>query len=526
MRKLFIIFLFIFFATIASSQEIIIKLVPDVTPEDILGELVIGKRAIPQLNIFVIKLKEGVDTESVISSLRNDARVIYAEPIKSGKMQGLQIISNGAIAETIEANYENQWYLSFLEVKKAWDLSKGNGIIIALIDTGVNYNAEELLGRLLHGYDFGDNDNDPTDLNGHGTMLAHIMIAKKNGYGTVGIAPDARILPIKINPGAENTFETDKLAEAIIYAVEHGANIINLSLIVDEPSEAVKDAIDYALAHNVVVIAAAGNDGISNISFPASYEPTICVGAVDENGNRCSFSNYGEGLDFVAPAGAPGIYTIGLNDMICITKGTSLAVAMASALCANVLSIKNSNPEGIFDILKNTASHPKNWNIFTGYGAINAKRAVQMAKGYPLGKEKPHLALRLISLFNFFEKSFTFGKNQYQYLWIDTIEASPATVDIYLKITYPDNRSAFLIYRSDGLAQLIEEKKPLKSDYIFDDLEDFTPVMLILFDPDDKAMKEDLPDGTYIWEMTVMKRDSWETIEQYYEAFTLDNPFR
>ena len=523
MRSLIIFFLFFLLPSLAFCEKIIIKLRPDTTVEAVLGEVMAKKKYLSN-NIYVVQIKKGVDVSKIISHLRGDPRVIYVESIKKGRFKGFDTLETVFSIEG--GDYEGQWYLEMMEVQPCWYLSKGQGIVIGLIDSGVDYNASDIQGRILSGYDFGDDDNDPFDLNGHGTMMAHIMVAKKNGYGVAGIAPKAMILPIKINPGGEGTFETDRLVEAIFYAVGHRVSVINLSLVLEEYSEAVRDAIDYALFQGIVVIAAAGNDGLSKVSFPASYEPVISVGSVDGDGTVSLTSNYGMGIDLVAPAGLPGIYTIGLNETVYLARGTSLSAAMVSAICADMLGANDGlTPSDLFNFLKATASHPLVWEILSGYGLVNAKRAVQKALGLPVGEEIPYLSLNLISLFYPFlpYPYFTFDIYQYQYIWIDALRASPAPVDIYLEIFYPDGRSAFLTYGRDGLAQLREERLPLMRGCVFDDLEDFIPVMFLAFSPYDEAMKADMPSGSYVWRMEII--GNGESIEEYLQTFYLFNHY-
>lgn len=215
-----------------------------------------------------------------------------------------------------------QWYTNKISAPAAWDISTGsNAIIVAVIDTGFGLNHEDLAGRwAAGGWDFVNNDSDPsagtTDPSGpdvsHGTATAGLVGATgNNAKGVASINWGTRILPLQaLDDNGHGT--TTTVASAVHYAVDQGAKVINMSLGVASPDPILKEQLDYARDHDVVVVAAAGNCGSSSFStngcyfqgqlvYPANYPQVLAVGATDINDTRASFSSYGSNLDVVAP---------------------------------------------------------------------------------------------------------------------------------------------------------------------------------------------------------------------------------
>ncbi|MBS4095588.1 MAG: S8 family serine peptidase [Sulfuricella sp.] len=211
-----------------------------------------------------------------IAAIRRDANVLYAEPNYYGHFE-----------ETVppppdDPSYASQWWLPAVGDRALWALGKGKGVVVAVIDTGVDLTHPDLTANLLAtGYNFGDGNATPQDVLGHGTKVAGIIAAAQNNrVGVSGLAPEAKILPIKINPGGQGTFTSDKLASAIDYAVNHGAKVINLSLTVDQQTQTVQDSIQNALDKGVAMVAASGNEG-GAVAFPASMAGVIGVAATN-----------------------------------------------------------------------------------------------------------------------------------------------------------------------------------------------------------------------------------------------------
>jgi subtilisin family serine protease len=196
-----------------------------------------------------------------------------------------------------------------IEADPAHQVATGSGAVVAVIDSGVQADHPDLAGRLLPGYDFVDNDGTPQDGNGHGTHVTGIVAADAgNGIGIEGVAPGAMVLPVRVL-GNDGSGSTAAVAQGIDYAVAHHADVINLSLGSDVPlvggnPPEFDQAIGRALDAGIVVVAAAGNSGLPACDQPSGQGRLLCVGAVDRNGNRAYYSNFGQGLGITAPGGA------------------------------------------------------------------------------------------------------------------------------------------------------------------------------------------------------------------------------
>jgi thermitase len=214
--------------------------------------------------------------------------------------------------------------------------SYGNGVIVALLDTGVDSTHPDLSDRVIGGYNFVDDNADATDVNSHGTACAGIMVASsKSTEGVRGIVPEAYLLPIKVM-NDKGKGESFAVIEGIVYAVDQGAKVLNLSIGTRGLSSALNDAITYALSKGALVVAAAGNDGTPEILMPAGYKDVICVGAVDGNLQYAPFSNYGDKLDIVAPGVA--INTTAPEGKYIEFSGTSAAAPYVSGALAALMS--------------------------------------------------------------------------------------------------------------------------------------------------------------------------------------------
>jgi subtilisin family serine protease len=197
-----------------------------------------------------------------------------------------------------------EWGLPLIGAPAAWDTTTGDGgPVIAVIDTGVSATHPELAGRVLPGIDLVNGDNDPSDDNGHGTHVAGIAAATGNNTaGVAGVCWGCRILPVKaLDASGSGAYST--LASAITWATDHGASIINMSLGGASNSTTLGTAVAYAQSHGVVVIAAAGNSGVTTRFYPAAFSGVVAVGAVDQNQLRYSFSNFGTDWVDVAAGG-------------------------------------------------------------------------------------------------------------------------------------------------------------------------------------------------------------------------------
>ena len=276
-----------------------------------------------------------------------------------------------------------------IDATDAWDTyAGGSNITIAVIDSGVDLDHPDLQASIVPGYDFVNDDNMPDDDNSHGTHVAGIAAAVgNNGIGIAGVSWRASIMPLKIlnAGGVGNTFD---MADAVHYAVDNGAQVINLSVGAQGTKwpcnwPEVDDAFNYAVNNGVLLVVAAGNGGQSNINCPGAYDQTMAVGSTTSADQRSSFSNYGPRLDIAAPGSFiystfPGGY--GYN------SGTSMATPHVAGLAALLWSLAPSlTDDQIRDLIQNTADDlgSTGWDQFFGYGRINAGRAMAAIGPHP-----------------------------------------------------------------------------------------------------------------------------------------------
>jgi len=227
----------------------------------------------------------------------------------------LNQLKKGNIVQAVEPNYfvktlsndplfEKQWNLKQINIEAVWKKATGKDVVVAVIDTGVSSKLGDLSpARLVKGWNFISKTNNAEDDHGHGSHVAGtIGQDTNNGKGVAGIAYDCLIMPLKVL-SAEGNGSTMGIAEAIVYAADNGANIINMSLGGGGFSQVLKDACDYAYEKDVIIIAAAGNENRRDSSYPGRYDNVISVAAANPAFERSFYSNYGTGVDVIAPGG-------------------------------------------------------------------------------------------------------------------------------------------------------------------------------------------------------------------------------
>jgi murein DD-endopeptidase MepM/ murein hydrolase activator NlpD len=234
-----------------------------------------------------------------------------------------------------DIEYSNQWYLPVIDAPSLWNTGMQDEKVVAVIDSGICDQHADLQGRILDGYDFVEADTNPYDDNGHGCSVSGIIAANtNNATGIAGVGKNVKIMPLKVLDSlGVGTYSN--VANAIVYAVDHGADIINLSLGGVNPSTILSNAVAYAETNNVTVVAAAGNTGTEGVLYPAAYPYVISVGATNENLNQSSFSSFGPNVDIFTPG--EKILTIGLDNSYRYVSGTSYSAPIVSG----ILTMKN-----------------------------------------------------------------------------------------------------------------------------------------------------------------------------------------
>ena len=275
-------------------------------------------------------------------------------------------------------------------LSKAWDETQGSAqTTIAIVDSGVDGQHEDLAGRVVEGYNFltetavpaGSNSDD----NGHGTAVAGVIGAvTNNGKGIAGVNWQARLLPLKVtNPFGEAT--TTNVANAIVFAADKGARVINLSLGTSSDFQVFHDAISYAASKGVIMVGAAGNDNGAPVLFPAANPQVIAVGSVGSSDGVSNFSNGGPELDLVAP-GENILSTAlsGSHASYATESGTSFATPYVAGIASLVAArFPSLSPAQIQTILQDQADKPsgmagQNFTTSYGFGRVNGARSVSI----------------------------------------------------------------------------------------------------------------------------------------------------
>ncbi|HYP18930.1 MAG TPA: S8 family peptidase [Chloroflexia bacterium] len=287
-----------------------------------------------------------------------------------------------------------QWGVTQIHLEQAWDVTTGGAdIVVAVLDTGTAQNHPDLEDKIVPGFDFVNNDADPQDDQGHGTMTAGIVgAATNNGTGIAGTSWGARIMPIKVCT-PEGQCAEEAIASGIRWATDHGARIINLSLGGDEDTEIMREATRYAVERNVVVVASAGNEANGKANYPAAYPGVVSVGATGRSDTFTGFSSYGDFVDVSAPG--VGVLSTGWDEgelTYTYGNGTSFSGPFVAGVAALVLS---SNPslsaEQVGFVIMDSSEDlgEPGPDIHYGNGRLNAFRAVTLAKEGPRPARTP-----------------------------------------------------------------------------------------------------------------------------------------
>jgi thermitase len=332
-------------------------------------------RVVKSLDSTVIFRSDTLSTDELIQFFKQKPTVEFAEP-------NYLYLQNQIGPNDLLYQEQYQWNLPAIRAENGWDLTRGKEeVIVAVIDTGVDLNHPDLKNRIIEGHNILENNNFPDDDNGHGTHVAGIIASETNNQeGTAGITWYNKIMPVKtMEAGGYGT--SFDIAKGIMWAVDHGADVINLSLGNYQTSEMMKHAVDYAYKHNVVMVAAAGNDNSTQPSYPAAYPEVLAVSAVDFNGSRASFSNYGDYVDVTAPGvQIPSTY---FNQQYAALSGTSMATPHVAGLAA---LIRSENPslsnQEVMNIIKKTAYDlgVRGNDAEFGTGLIDVRKALEAAR--------------------------------------------------------------------------------------------------------------------------------------------------
>ncbi|WP_456277574.1 S8 family serine peptidase [Bacillus sp. AK128] len=326
-------------------------------------------KSYPDLGYEVVRIKKGKKLDAVQKAYKEFSEVISAAPAVKLQQYGSK-----------DPKIDNMYQLRLLEIDKALSLAGDHEVTVAVIDGGVDTNHPELKSKVLAPYNVADPAN-PGMADYHGTHVAGIIASEKdNGIGGHGINPKAKIMPI-------NVFERNGsfdyiLADAILYAAENGADVINMSLGASFEMPLVEEAIKVAAEKGVVIVAAAGNDGAIQYNYPAGYDGVITVGATNDQNKLAEFSTYGPQIDVVAPG--EDVYSTLYEPVKGSTFVNMSGTSMASPVVAGVASlIKSKYPDlntyQVEAILEQTATDKgkEGFDLEYGWGLVNPVAALK-----------------------------------------------------------------------------------------------------------------------------------------------------
>ena len=370
---------------------------------------------------YILALDSSKSVKELIEDYKKTGLFKYVEPNYVGSGHGFQNTPNDTYFNRQWSHYNDGTFSASnatsdadIDTDLAWDITQGDpNLIVAILDSGAKLDHPEFSGRIwvntnenedgsdtdsnnfvddINGWDFVNNDNDPTDDHGHGTNVGGIALASgNNNLGYAGVNWNSKIMICKILD-EENSGYYSWWADAIYYAVDNGASVINMSVGGDGSSTLLEDAVNYAYDNNVPVVVSTGNQN-SVIQYPAQYENAFAIGSTNPDDtrsvpffwNETSGSNYGPALDFVAP----GNYIYGLNNSSNTNYnyywgGTSQAAPHVAGLISLLLSVdSNLTVDVIRTILEETSDDEvgdsedtAGWDQYYGHGRINAFQAL------------------------------------------------------------------------------------------------------------------------------------------------------
>jgi hypothetical protein len=346
------------------------------------------ERAIPQIRAYMVKVAPS-RRAAALAVLRASPHVASA---------GREPFVDALAFTPDDSDWPLQWGLRLAGFPEAWGTTSGSSrVVVAVLDTGVDRAQPELKGALVPGYDLANGDADPSDDHGHGTSVAGIIGARaNNGAGVAGICWRCSLMPVKVLD-RDGTGLDSVIAAGIVWAVDHGARVINLSLGGPGNTVDLDNAISYAVARNVVVVAAAGNSGTTETNYPAANTSVISVAGTNASDRRYPWSNYGSWVRVAAPGCNVAPSREGRDQVFC---GTSSATPVVAGLAALALAANpKATPPEVADALQRAAV-PLAGVVQSG--RINAPRTLAEIQGRNTavfrGKIAPQTPLRTFSL--------------------------------------------------------------------------------------------------------------------------------
>lgn len=352
----------------AASVDLMVKYKPNSSPA--LINAAIGARTIrdlPEIGWQRVRLPASFSADRGVKYFRSLSSVAATEPVM---MQRLMRVPN-------DTGYSQQYAPVRINMPAAWEYTIGNpDVLVGVVDSGVRSTHEDLAANLVSGgRDYYDDDADPTDGFGHGTAVSGCVSAvTNNGKGVAGTGWNVNVYNVKVFPDTEGSSPVDIIAKGIIDATNKGCRIINLSLGGSGASQVQRDAVDAAIARNIIVVASAGNAGTSAPNYPAAWPEVLSVGATDENDVQADFTSFGPTVDVAAPGVEVLTTDRATDNSYAHWSGTSFSAPITSGALALMVSYSPGSPNTeLIDALTSTT---KNVGTWLQHGLINVGAAM------------------------------------------------------------------------------------------------------------------------------------------------------
>ena len=371
----------------SSPEHVVIQMAPGKSLPDLSAFGLRGAKPIGTRGAYVFDVAAATDQAGATGALNELRRVPGVLRAEQGAVRSACLVPNDPFYGSSSPSH-GQWSLPRIGMPAAWDVQTGSpDVIVAILDTGLDKDRPDFAGRIVFPYSALDDRSDWPywqDNAGHGTAVAGVAIAQGNdAQGMAGVAWNVQIMPVKIADHGDTYDYT--LAEGIYWAVDHGADVINISFAGDLVTGVETDAVNYALARNVIVVAAAGNVTSTwrGIFFPAALPGVIAVGATEESpvNAHAFFSATGPELDLVAPGTDIWSHMVGASSWGW-WSGTSFSTPLVSGVCALLRSVDPAiTYSQATDILSSSADDlgPAGWDQQFGWGIVDADEAVGLA---------------------------------------------------------------------------------------------------------------------------------------------------
>lgn len=383
-------------ASRAQGTRIVVHYKTPVAPPSGMAQIqAVEAQPLSAMGFDVIDVPPGTDPQETLRRLSQDPNVDSAEPtLRMSRPRRPQrteapVLIQGFFSRGRDPLRNQQWALDKVEADAAWKITRGaKNVVLAVVDSGVDPNHPDLRDKLVQGWSAIGGSHNIKDEDGHGTHCAGIATAiEGNGMGVVGMAPNVKLMPVRVLD-AKGEGEDKDIAAGVVWACNHGASVISLSVGSYSASRVLKDAIAYAQKKNVVVVAAMGNDGNGKPNFPAQFKGVMAVGATDEDDGLAEFSNYGNWISVTAP-GVDILSTMPTYPVTSTQEGASISysredgTSMATPYVAGLAALVRSRwPElsaaQVRQTIEMTATDlgPKGFDTKFGHGRINARRAL------------------------------------------------------------------------------------------------------------------------------------------------------